>query len=69
MTGMGGESSKYLQLTIIKKKLIKFLTPDASGLTGIPESGIENVMPSSNYNEISTLSYNTELNDTEEIFL
>jgi len=48
MTGMGGGLSKYLQLTIIKKKLIKFLTSDASGLTGIPESGIENVMPSSN---------------------
>lgn len=68
MIGTGGGSPKHLQLTAIEKALLEFLTPDASGLTGIPEGGIEDVMPNSNYNETSPLSYNIEEN-REEIFL
>lgn len=65
----GGGSSKHLQLTGIEKALIDFLTPDASGLTGIPEGGIEDIMSSSSYNELSVLSYNIELEETQEMSL
>ncbi|XP_020296799.1 uncharacterized protein LOC109861525 [Pseudomyrmex gracilis] len=69
MMSTGGGSSKHLQLTGIEKALIDFLTPDASGLTGIPEGGIEDIMSSSSYNELSVLSYNIELEETQEMSL
>ncbi|XP_029156181.1 uncharacterized protein LOC114928982 isoform X2 [Nylanderia fulva] len=46
MMGTGGGSpAKNLQLTLIEQSLLDFLTPDATGLSGIPEGGFEDVMP------------------------
>ncbi|XP_029167346.1 uncharacterized protein LOC114937846 isoform X3 [Nylanderia fulva] len=46
MMGTGGGSpAKNLQLTLIEQSLLDFLTPDATGLSGISEGGFEDVMP------------------------
>lgn len=46
MMGTGGGSpAKNLHLTSIEQGLLDFLTPDATGLSGIPEGGFENVVP------------------------
>jgi len=43
------------------------LTPDASGLTGIPEGGFEATISSSSYDDTSISSYNTEIENIQEI--
>jgi len=43
------------------------LTPNASGLTGIPERGFEATMSSSSYDDTSISSYNTEIEYIQEI--
>lgn len=72
MMGTGGGSPKDLQLSATEDALIKFLTPDASGLRDIPEGGFTDVMSSYDNNKTlssSTSSYNIEekQDDTEDI--
>ncbi|XP_071628772.1 uncharacterized protein [Temnothorax longispinosus] len=74
MMGTGGGSPKDLQLSATEDALIKFLTPDASGLKDISEGGFTDVMPSYDNNKtlsLSTSSYNIKekQDKTEDIFL
>lgn len=48
MMGTGGGSPKNLRLTTVENALIDFLTPDATGLSNIPEGGLENIISSNN---------------------
>lgn len=72
MIRTGGGSSKDLQLSITENALLNFLTPDASGLKEISESGFTNVIPSYDNTKTfsSSVSYNIEEqeDEVEEVF-
>lgn len=44
--GTGGGSPKNLHLSVVENLLIDFLTPDAIGLSNVPEGGFENIISS-----------------------